>query len=76
MFQQGYFVKVTNNLEQLMELQAGHGEWVDNMNQVGLLLVLLLLVFFFVGVVFVVGVCVPSTLKQGDERYNLTTSNI
>ena len=36
MFQRGYFVKVTNNLEQMMELQPGHGEWVDTMKQVSM----------------------------------------
>ena len=34
MYQQGYFVKVTGNRQQMVDLQVGHGEWVDSMDQV------------------------------------------
>ena len=34
-FHEGDFVKINSQLEQVKELQEGHGEWVDNMRQVG-----------------------------------------
>ena len=34
-FSEGDFVKISSRMDQVKELQAGHGEWVETMKQVG-----------------------------------------